>query len=90
MQECLAYSGLDVPTLHCTFDRHRNRAQPVEERAGHRAGERLDEEFKGRIKPQTVLSSAGTADMLCRAMLAPMGQVSLLLRMRGSGADGLR
>jgi putative transposase len=48
----------------------------MEERA-HHAIERLHEEFKRRIKTQTVLTSADTAAMLFWALLAS-GQINML------------
>lgn len=52
-------------------------AKPVDDRAHHqRPRARLHEEFKRRIKTQTVLPSADTAAMLCGALLAS-GQISM-------------
>jgi hypothetical protein len=50
--------------------------QPMEERAHHQCDGRLHEEFKRRIKTQTVLPSAETAAMLFWALLAT-GQITM-------------
>ena len=57
-----------VPAQRCTVHEHRNLLA--------RAPERLHEEFKRRIRTQTVLPSAETAAMLFRALLAS-GQISM-------------
>ena len=54
------------PALHL----HAPAAQPVEIGSDHHAVERLHEEFRRRIKTQTVLPEAETAPMLFWALLA--------------------
>ena len=55
---------------------HRSAAEPVAQRRTTNAIERLHEEFKRRIKTQTVLPSADTAAMLFWALLAS-GQINM-------------
>jgi hypothetical protein len=52
-------------------------AQPMEERTHHKSDRRLHEEFKRRIKTQTVLPSTETAAMLFWALLTA-GQITVL------------
>jgi putative transposase len=66
----LGRSGRAALHLHATA------AGAVEERATTNAIERLHEEFKRRIKTQTVLPSAETAAMLFWGLLAS-GQITM-------------
>src|SRR5580704_8751746 len=64
--------GSRRPAVHL----HTTSAEPMAERADHQCDRRLHEEFKRRIKTQTVLPSAETAAMLFWALLAS-GQINM-------------
>ncbi len=68
LDRALAALWPDVPVQRCTVHKHRNLLA--------HAPDTLHEEFKRRIKTQTVLPSAETAAMLFWALLAS-GQITM-------------
>jgi Transposase, Mutator family len=76
LEKAIAAVWDGVPVQRCTVHKHRNLLAHAPERLHDEISAGLHEEFKRRIKTQTVLPSADTAAMLFWALLAS-GQINM-------------